>query len=82
MTDFDKTLYWKGRMNETITRAFDDVMLLLKDMKANFIHAGGDMRECEQGLMMIGDGFNELKRVVDAIGEEKVEVRHKKGDPA
>ena len=79
MTDFDKTVYWKGRMNDTINRSFDEVMMLLKSVKENFLHVGADVKECEEGLKMIGDGFNKLKRVGDAIGEEK---KHKKGDPA
>lgn len=82
MGEFNKEDYWKGRMNDTINRAFDEVMMLLKDVKRNFLHVGADMRECEEGLRMIGDGFNELKRSVDAIGEKKEEVKHKKGDPA
>jgi len=79
MTDFDKEAYWKKRMNDTITRAFEETMMLLKEMKSNFLHVGADVKECEEGFTMIGDGFNELKRVVDAIGEKK---KHKKGDPA
>ncbi|MEK7180316.1 MAG: hypothetical protein AAB706_02475 [Patescibacteria group bacterium] len=71
MNDFDKTAYWKGRMNKTISRAFNDFMYLFKDVKSNLIHVGVDIKECEHALRLIGNGFEELKWIIDSVGEKK-----------
>ena len=71
MSDFDKTTYWKKRINEQLMSLFNDVSRRLSSITDNMEHLGIPADEGKHAVKMIGNGFDELKWSVENFKEKK-----------
>lgn len=68
MTDFDKTAYWKKRMNDWLNSGYNQLKITLEDIKDRAEWLGADPEELKEAFIEITNGFNSVKRVIDNIG--------------